>query len=479
MRMNSLRSQLLIRSLLLLLAILVGVGVVQYLFMERFLYRNKADAIRRQILSVPGDVWQRFSEGMRRGREFPVFILSSSSVVYRDPDGNLTEIGPDADEDAAPKLNEELLKETLASPERERGRISYRISKNERGVEQLVVMQAVRSFGGMSGIVQVSTNTGPIKADAYRQLALYSGIAVLALMLGWLLFRPVIKRTLIPLHRVTRTLERIDAGSLGERLPSKQGQAEIDLLAASTNRMLERLEQSFRSEQEGKERMRRFVADASHELRTPLTSIHGFLEILLRGAASHPEQLEQALRSMHGESKRMGKLVQDLLLLAKLDRNPELHPDVTDLNGILREMEPHLRLLAEDRQVIFELRTLPPAKLDSDKIKQVLLNLFQNAVQHTDPARGEIRVSTEIAAGGIAWSVGDNGSGIPAGHLPRLFDRFYRVDESRARAYGGTGLGLSISKAIVEWHGGTLTARSEPGRGSRFTVLLPVEEPGV
>jgi len=252
-----------------------------------------------------------------------------------------------------------------------------------------------------------------------------------------------------------------------------QGQAEIDRLAHSFNRMLGRLEQSFLAEQEAKEQMRRFVADASHELRTPLTSIHGFLEVLLRGAAKQPEQLEQSLQSMFGESRRLGKLVQDLLLLANLDRTPELSKTPTDLNQVLAEMEPQLRVLSHNRSVRLDLHPIPTLALDADKMKQVVLNLVHNAVQHTDPEEGRIVIATKSGLDGVTLSVADNGAGIAPEHLAHLFDRFYRIDESRSRIHGGTGLGLAITKSIVEHHGGTIQARSAAGEGSTFLVLLP------
>lgn len=149
------------------------------------------------------------------------------------------------------------------------------------------------------------------------------------------------------------TVKQIDAGNLSERFPTHQGQVEMDRLAASFNGMLERLEVSFEAEKEAKEQMRRFAADASHELRTPLTSIHGFLEVLLRGAYQQPEPLLKALKSMHGESVRINKLVEDLLLLARLDRSPSFQKTEGVLDEMLHEMEPQLRLLAGDRKVTF------------------------------------------------------------------------------------------------------------------------------
>jgi two-component system OmpR family sensor kinase len=237
--------------------------------------------------------------------------------------------------------------------------------------------------------------------------------------------------------------------------------------------MLERLEESFEAEREAKEQMRRFVADASHELRTPLTSIHGFLEVLLRGAANRPEQLHTALNSMLGESQRMKKLVEDLLTLAKLDRTPVVQRTEVRLDQVIAEMEPHLRMLAGDRDVQFDLQPGLTAMCDEDNIKQVVLNLFHNAVQHTDPQRGTIAVRLSAHSRQAELEVRDNGPGIAPEHLPHVFERFYRIDASRTRKQGGAGLGLSISQAIVEAHGGTIEVHSEPGQGATFKVTLP------
>jgi two-component system OmpR family sensor kinase len=160
-------------------------------------------------------------------------------------------------------------------------------------------------------------------------------------------------------------------------------------------------------------------------------------------------------------------------LLARLDHQPKLDTVPADLGAIAAEMETQLRVLAQDREVLLELSQTPAVSVDRDKIKQVILNLFHNAVQHTDPRHGRIVVTVEPADGGAGLSVSDNGNGIPASQLPLIFDRFYRLDESRARIHGGTGLGLAISRSIVELHGGTIEAASEVGRGSAFRFVLP------
>jgi two-component system OmpR family sensor kinase len=472
---RSLRYQLLSRILLLLAGLLLIIGLFQFVFMERFLYQNKAASTQRQILSVPGEIWERFNPLMRRGHAEAFIFFPASSVVFINKEGKLTELSAsDSSSDLVPQLNKEAYDEVLQRPRN--AKANYHIVNDSVQGEQLVVLQGVRSFGGTSGVVQVSTSTKPIKGELYRQLLLFLGLAFAALIGGLLTFLPAIRRTLTPLSRMVTTVEQIDSGKLNERLPERDQPMEIHRLSQSFNRMLERLETSFRVEQEAKEQMRRFVADASHELRTPLTSIHGFLEVLLRGAASEPEQLTKALKSMHGESERINRLVYDLLQLAKLDRAPEIIRKWVDLSEVVKEMEPHLIQLAQDREVTFELTANSCTWLDVDKMKQVLLNLFQNAVQHTDPMDGSIHIAVNKLDAGIELTLKDNGTGISSEHIPHLFDRFYRIDCSRARKLGGAGLGLTITRSLVELHGGTLNVESRLGEGSLFRVNLPNDD---
>lgn len=238
--------------------------------------------------------------------------------------------------------------------------------------------------------------------------------------------------------------------------------------------MLERLEISFEYERETKEQMRRFIADASHELRTPLTSINGFVEVLLRGAANCPEQLFKALNSMQGESKRIIKLVEDLLFLTKMDQTPKLQVSRVNLFELVREMVPQLHVIAGNRKVDFDLKEGIIGDFEADKLKQIILNLFNNAVQHTDPEKGWIRLNLVASNQNAELSIQDNGPGIKPEHLPHLFDRFYRADPSRTRQHGGAGLGLAITKSIVDAHGGSIDVESQVGEGSVFLVTLPL-----
>jgi two-component system OmpR family sensor kinase len=468
----SLRSQLLSRMLLIFAALLIVIGLFQFVFMEQFIYQNKASTIKRQIQSVPVEVWQGVNSSFHHGPANAYFFFPATSVAFINSKGEMnvvSRINPASE--TVPKLDEDKLVEAMAQP-RNAKPIFYVVNDLNNG-EQLVVLQAVRTISREVGVVQMSMSTKPMKSELYRQLLLFIGLSLLALIGGLLTFLPAIRRTLVPLSRMVHTVERIDSGKLDERLAENHGQREIDRLSHSFNRMLERLETSFHAEQEAKEQMRRFVADASHELRTPLTSIHGFLEVLLRGAAADEAQLEIALKSMYGESKRINKLVHDLLLLARLDRAPQIRLTPSDLSLIVAEMKPQLLLLAEGRRVDFYIPASAPLMLDSDKIKQVILNLFQNAVQHTDPNEGIIQIGIVRKPNILELSVADNGHGIPEAHIPHLFDRFYRIDTSRARISGGAGLGLSISHAIASLHGGSIEVDSRIGEGSVFRVTLP------
>lgn len=490
---NSLRFQLLSRSLLLMAGLLVIIGFFQYIFMQEFIYQNKVISVQNQVLAIHPDVWERLAgdyvnelpeiiPDIKAGEEFgdkppgngrnkaPFFFLQDSTIAFYDLKGNFSVF---SDSSADGVLPTKLDEKDYENATRSKPNLNYKVMDQASGHEKLIVLQPIRSRDQLVGVVQVSINTKPLRDILTRQLLTFLLISFLALIGGMLAFIPVLRKTLVPLSKMVDTVEQIDAGNLAERLPVDQGQVEIDRLADSFNGMLERLETSFDAEKEAKEQMRRFVADASHELRTPLTSIHGFLEVLLRGAMNQPDKLHRSLTSMYTESERMKKLVQDLLLLAKLDRSPNIQLAEGELDEIIKGMAPQLRLLAGNRKVTLKLASHLKCCFDEDKMKQVILNLFHNAVQHTDPEKGDIQIALEKVSAGVELTVRDNGSGIPAEHLPKLFDRFYRSDSSRTRKYGGAGLGLAITKSLVEHHCGTIGVESLAEEGTVFYVWLP------
>ncbi len=490
---GSLRKQLLMRSLFILAALLLLVGVLQFVSMQSFVYDQKAESMMLQLRSLPRDLDFRFEGGeasalsvnavnadgpgrsLQHGRErmrSPFLLLSDTSLALYRQNGAYTDLSAE-NGITSPRLADAVYDSLISGTRDNRPRTRYRIAEDEEGREQLLVFQPA-SGPGAAGLLQLGTETAPLKAMLLRQFTTFAALSMLAMLGGLLLYLPVLRRTLVPLSNMVSALERTDAASLDERLPAAQGQEEIDRLSASYNGMLERLALSFEAEREAKERMRRFIADASHELRTPLTSIHGFLEVLLRGAADKPEQLNLALRSMHGESTRIKKLVEDLLLLAKLDRAPALHRTEVPLHGLLAEMEPHLRMLAGSRDVRFDIAENVRVRCDADRTKQAVLNLFHNAAQHTDPMSGVIGITLRRADGAAELVIRDNGPGIAEEHLPHLFERFYRSDSSRTRKYGGAGLGLAITRSIADAHGWTIDADSVLDEGSTFRIRMPL-----
>jgi len=225
------------------------------------------------------------------------------------------------------------------------------------------------------------------------------------------------------------------------------------------------------------ERIRQdFVANVSHELRTPLTAIKGYVEALREGGLQDAVQAEQFLGVIQRHSERMDKIVSDLLLLSEIESADRvLQSDAILLPELLRTAVETLRPLAEGKKQnlrVEPLEGLPTLRADSQKIHQVMINLLHNAISYT-PEGGSITVEARPVSEGVEISVIDNGIGIPPGDLPRIFERFYRVDKGRSRELGGTGLGLSIVKHIVEAHGGQVRVESKPGKGSRFTFFLP------
>lgn len=498
---HSLRKQLLSISLLILSVLLLLIGVLQYILMRNFTYTNRAETMQTQLRSVPrelffnffnagepvkpGGMGSRFEAGgaegilipgFRGGERRPLLLDAHTTLAIYSSDGVFKDFQQETlSVEAAPRLrNEEYQQLMKQTPERATGR--YKLIQAENGSEHLAVFLNLGRPGNTRLLLQMTVDTGPLKEVILQQLLIFAALSLAALIAGLLLYLPALRKTLVPLSNMGEAAQRIDAGNLDVRFPVSQGQLEIDQLSRSFNGMLERLETAFQSEREAKEQMRRFAADASHELRTPLTSIHGFLEVLLRGAADNREQLYSALSSMHGESKRINKLVEDLLLLARMDGAPQLRLTELDLGAIVKEMAPGLLVLAGQRQVSFDVTDGINGHYDADKLKQVVLNLFHNAVQHTDDTHGVIRLSLHAEGARAELTVRDNGSGISGEHLPHVFERFYRSDSSRTRKYGGSGLGLSISRSMVEAHGGEISVSSIPGEETLFRVILPCLE---
>ena len=302
-------------------------------------------------------------------------------------------------------------------------------------------------------------------------------IAVVFLIIGGLVLlfiafasRQVIKVGMRPLEKIEETAEKIAAGDLSARLDNFEPDTEVGRLSTSLNIMLSRIEEAFDARMRSEDKLRRFVADASHELRTPLTAIRGFAELHRQGAVPEGEKTNELISRIEKESMRMGYLVEDLLMLARMDQSRELVITDVDLTALLHEAVASAQVAGPDHVITSNISAGVTTKGDADKIYQVVTNLLANARAHT-PAGTAITVSAYKEGADVFVTVADNGPGLSPEDQARIFERFYRVDASRQRnSKDGSGLGLSIVDAVMRAHGGEVTVASELGKGATFTL---------
>ena len=296
-------------------------------------------------------------------------------------------------------------------------------------------------------------------------------LGLIALITIAMAARWIIALGLKPLEAVEDTAEAIAAGDLSARLPAAKPDTEVGRLTTSLNTMLARIEESFTARVESENKLRRFVADASHELRTPLTAIRGFAELHRQGAVVGEEKTKELINRIEKESVRMSSLVEDLLLLARLDQSRELAKEPVDLNTLITEAVASARAAGPNHPIEIKLEASEIFVLgDSQRIHQVIANLLANARAHT-PNGTEISITAMQGVSETTIAVSDKGPGLSKADQNRIFERFYRADPSRVRNSGeGSGLGLSIVDAVMKAHGGYVSVKSEIGQGATFTL---------
>ncbi len=323
---------------------------------------------------------------------------------------------------------------------------------------------------GMGSVV-VANSLAEVDKTLTKLRFLFFILGLIALLAIALISRWIIALGLKPLEKVEDTAEAIAAGDLSARLPAAKPDTEVGRLTTSLNAMLGQIEESFAVRVASENKLRRFVADASHELRTPLTAIRGFAELHRQGAIVGEDKTKELINRIEKESIRMSTLVEDLLLLARLDQSREIASDPVDLNTLINEVAISARAAGVDHPIDLN---LPMDEIfvlgDSQRIHQVLANLLANARTHT-PSGTQITITAEQLINETIISVADNGPGLSQADQEKIFERFYRADPARVRSAGeGSGLGLSIVDAVMSAHGGYVSVKSELGIGSIFTL---------
>jgi len=347
-------------------------------------------------------------------------------------------------------------------------------------VDNSGVQWRVVSVRGPTGrLVTVAYDLSDIQQTVRSLVWLQLGIGVAVLLVLGLAGSWVVHRSLRPLTEVEKTAAAIAAGQLDRRVPERDPRTEVGRLSLALNGMLAQIQRAFASSEASaekartsEERMRRFITDASHELRTPLTTMRGFAELYRQGAA---RDLEMVMSRIESESRRMGLMVEDLLLLARLDAQRPIEQNRVDLLALASDAVHDAQAVAPKRNITMEVLDGPgtPEVLgDEPRLRQVLGNLVTNALQHT-PETADIIVRVGTDADDAILEVVDQGPGMSQPDALRIFERFYRTDSSRARISGGSGLGLSIVDSLVHAHGGIVTVTTAPGQGCRFYVSLP------
>jgi two-component system, OmpR family, sensor kinase len=474
--MLSLRLKLTVYYLAILSAILLLFSITIYTYISRSLVKTIDESLGFQVKKIEQlrtaanageDITNLIAGGGGEGDAF-YQQLSVHVMQVIDESGFIIEQWPEVEEKTIPVEIGRLLNLEVGRP----GFDSIRLPSGE-----VVRVATLRASAHMetSGTYFIRIGQSLVALQvARRRLVIVLGVAVpLALLLGSLGGLLLANQALRPVDRITRAAEQIGGGDLTERVPSPAKMDEIGRLAATFNHMISRLQAAF-------ERQRQFTSDASHELRTPLAVMRGEIEISLR--RDRPaEEYRRVLTSNLEELVRLSRLVEDLLMLARADSGRvELRREPVNLNLLCQQMVEYITPLALQRQqaLLYEPRVQPDAVVlvsaDLQRIKQLLLNLLDNAIKYTD-LQGAVTLSLDVQAGQAIIAVADSGRGIPAEDLPHIFERFFRRSASTSdRSAPGFGLGLSIVKWIVDSHGGRIEAKSELGKGTTFFVHLPL-----
>ncbi|MFD0256678.1 ATP-binding protein [Kitasatospora indigofera] len=417
----------------------------------------------------------------KRAQPLLAALPSQYTVLYLSAEGKVQQVvrQPVSESDPAPELGR--LDPATTTPQ-----AAFDLPDTRgRGSWRAVVLPLQRPAAGSefaapnASYLLVAVSREEVDATVGKLRGSFLAIGGVVLLLIAALGFFAVRAGLRQLRGIEKGAARIASGELSHRMPELSTRTEVGRLSAALNGMLTQIEAAFAARAESEARMRRFVADASHELRTPLAGIRGFAELYRMGALPTPADVTRTMSRIESEAVRMGTLVEDLLVLARLDEERPLDLAPMDLRTLAADALHDLTALDPSRPVAL---TGPaghgapgaaPVLGDEARLRQVVTNLVGNAVKHTPPGT-PVRIGVGTAHGDCLLEVADSGPGLTRDQAERVFDRFYRVDASRSRNDGGgAGLGLAIATALTHAHGGTLTLHSAPGDGAVFRMEIP------
>ncbi|MGD9606698.1 MAG: sensor histidine kinase [Leucobacter sp.] len=418
----------------------------------------------KEVLGAGADTQALTSSDVRdaNGRYYVAVLDLGGSVIYHNHDNN------DSPAPVVPTITPEWVQSHAAG--------AFSLTADD-GVEwRAIAIPIMSAPDTVGGTLLVASSTSGANQVMTRFIVVFTGFSLAVLLLGAALTRILVTNTFAPLFEVERTALEISRGDFSKRIMVASPHTEVGHLGESLNVMLDHIDESFDERARTIEQMRRFIGDAGHELRTPLVSVRGYAELYRMGALEDQEQVTQAMERIEKEAIRMTSLVEDLLALARLDERRPLESTPLPLNQLAADAVLDTIAQAPDREVrVIEDPAAPVVVGDEHKVRQVMTNLIGNALRYSPEGSPlEIEVSSDTENGMAGFAIVDHGEGIPAQFRTKIFDRFWRADNSRNRETGGSGLGLSIVRSIVEAHGGTVTVTETRGGGATFKVALPL-----